>query len=237
MKFRKSMLSASIATALLFAAAAQAQNASPQGQSNDQQQPQAGAGAQTDSTQKKKDTVQQLETVQVVGVRAAQALSIETKKAANSQVEVVSAVDIGKLPAKNVADTIAQLPGVNIADAAGAEGGFDEADRASIRGSAPSLTLTTVNGHSIGSGDWFVLGGGGTRSVSFAMLPSEVVNQVVVHMTPEAKLLEGGAAGTIDIITRKPLDFSQKLSFEGSVGGVYADLPDKTEPQFSGLLN
>jgi len=231
MKLRKSMLSASIATALMFAAAAQAQNASPQDQTtSDQQQSQASQSGT-------KETPQQLGTIQVVGVRAAQALSLETKKASNSQVEVVSAIDIGKLPAKNVADTIAQLPGVNIADAAGAEGGFDEADRASIRGSAPSLTLTTVNGHSIGSGDWFVLGGGGTRSVSFAMLPSEVVNQVVVHMTPEAKLLEGGAAGTIDIITRKPLDFSQKLSVEGSVGGVYADLPSKTEPQFSGLLN
>jgi iron complex outermembrane receptor protein len=232
------MLSASIATALLFAAAAQAQNASPQGQAtaNDQQQPQSGT--QTDSTQKKKDnTVQQLEAIQVVGVRAAQALSIETKKAADSQVEVVSAIDIGKLPAKNVADTIAQLPGVNIADAAGAEGGFDEADRASIRGSAPSLTLTTVNGHAMASGDWFILGGGGTRSVSFAMLPSEVVNQVVVHMTPEAKLLEGGAAGTIDIITRKPLDFSRPFSAEASVGAVYADLPGKTKPQFSGLVN
>ena len=236
MKFRKSMLSASIATALMFAAAAQAQNASPQNPTNstDQQQSQAAKDKQAAD---QKQTAQTLGTVQVVGVRAAQALSIETKKAANSQVEVVSAIDIGKLPAKNVADTIAQLPGVNIADAAGAEGGFDESDRASIRGSAPSLTLTTVNGHTIGSGDWFVLGGGGTRSVSFAMLPSEVVNQVVVHMTPEAKLLEGGAAGTIDIITRKPLDFSQKLSVEGSVGGVYADLPSKTEPQFSGLLN
>src|SRR5690348_4008194 len=231
MKFRKSMLSASIATALMFAAAAQAQNASPQDQTpSDQQQSQT-------SQPGTKETPQQLGTVQVVGVCAAQALSIETKKAANSQVEVVSAVDIGKLPAKNVADTIAQLPGVNIADAAGAEGGFDEADRASIRGSAPSLTLTTVNGHSIGSGDWFVLGGGGTRSVSFAMLPSEVVNQVVVHMTPEAKLLEGGAAGTIDIITRKPLDFSKPFSLEASVGGVYADLPGTTKPQFNGLIN
>ena len=234
MKFRKSMLSASIATALLFAAAAQAQNASPQNQTGSTDQSQAAKDKQAAD---QKQTAQTLGTVQVVGVRAAQALSIETKKAANSQVEVVSAVDIGKLPAKNVADTIAQLPGVNIADAAGAEGGFDEADRASIRGSAPSLTLTTVNGHSIGSGDWFVLGGGGTRSVSFAMLPSEIVNQVVVHMTPEAKLLEGGAAGTIDIITRKPLDFHSPFSAEASVGGVYADLPDKTEPQFSGLLN
>jgi len=231
MKLRKSMLSASIATALMFAAAAQAQNASPQDQTtSDQQQSQASQSGT-------KETPQQLGTIQVVGVRAAQALSLETKKASNSQVEVVSAIDIGKLPAKNVADTIAQLPGVNIADAAGAEGGFDEADRASIRGSAPSLTLTTINGHSVASGDWFILGGGGSRSVSFAMLPSEVVNQVVVHMTPEAKLLEGGAAGTIDIITRKPLDFSKPFSLEASLGGAYADLPGKTKPQFSGLIN
>ncbi|MDE2224374.1 MAG: TonB-dependent receptor [Xanthomonadaceae bacterium] len=234
MKFRKSMLSASIATALLFAAAAQAQNASPQNQTNNTDQSQAAKNKQA---AEQKQTAQTLGTVQVVGVRAAQALSLETKKAANSQVEVVSAVDIGKLPAKNVADTIAQLPGVNIADAAGSEGGFDEADRASIRGSAPSLTLTTINGHSVASGDWFILGSGGTRSVSFAMLPSEVVNQVVVHMTPEAKLLEGGAAGTIDIITRKPLDFSQQFSAEASVGAVYADLPGDTKPQFNGLLN
>jgi iron complex outermembrane receptor protein len=215
----------------LFAAAAQAQGASPQGQSSDADQQQAQAG------KNKKDTLQTLETVQVVGVRAAQALSLETKRAANSHVEVVSAVDIGKLPAKNIADTIAQLPGVNIADAAGAEGGFDEADRASIRGSAPSLTLTTLNGHSVASGDWFILGGGGTRSVSYSMFPSEIVSQVVVHKTSEAKLLEGGAAGSIDIITRKPLDFSKPFSAEASVGAVYADLPDDTKPQFNGLLN
>lgn len=237
MKLRKSMLSASIATALMFAAGAHAQGAAPQNQATSGDQQQAQAPSDQNTKPGTKETPQQLSTIQVVGVRAAQALSIETKKAANSQVEVVSAIDIGKLPAKNVADTIAQLPGVNIADAAGAEGGFDESDRASIRGSAPSLTLTTVNGHSIGSGDWFVLGGGGTRSVSYAMLPSEIVNQVVVHMTPEAKLLEGGAAGTIDIITRKPLDFSKPFSLEASVGGVYADLPSKTEPQFSGLIN
>ncbi|HEY9110182.1 MAG TPA: TonB-dependent receptor [Rhodanobacteraceae bacterium] len=237
MKLRKSMLSASIAAALMFATAAQAQNASPQNQTTATDQQQNQTSPAQNPRPGAEENPQRLGTIQVVGVRAAQALSLETKKAADSQVEVVSAIDIGKLPAKNVADTIAQLPGVNIADAAGAEGGFDEADRASIRGSAPSLTLTTINGHSVGSGDWFILGSGGTRSVSFAMLPSEVVNQVVVHMTPQAKLLEGGAAGTIDIITRKPLDFSKPFSLEASVGGVYADLPGKTKPQFNGLIN
>ncbi|MGH8115568.1 MAG: TonB-dependent receptor plug domain-containing protein, partial [Rhodanobacteraceae bacterium] len=242
MKFRKSMLSASIAAALLITVAAQAQDTSSQGQTTtngQQQKPQTATDQQADSAQikKKKKTAQQLGTIQVVGVRAAQALSLETKKAAVSHVEVVSAVDIGQLPAQNVADTIAQLPGVNISDAAGAEGGFAEADRASLLGTAPSLTLTTVNGHALASGDWFVLGSGGTRSVSYSMLPDEIVNQVVVHQSSEARFLEGGAAGTVDIITRKPLDFNKQFSANLDIGAMYADLPGKTKPQADGMIN
>ena len=226
MNNRKTLLAASIIAALCLSAAVHAQDNG-----------QATAASSQASHAKSKEKVTLLNTVTVTGIRNSEQLSLETKQAAASHVEVVSAVDIGKLPAKNVADTIAQLPGVNIADAAGAEGGFDEADRASIRGSAPSLALTTVNGHALASGDWFVVGGGGTRSVSYSMLPSEVVSQVVVHKTSEASLLEGGAAGSIDIITRKPLEFGKPLSAEASVGGVYAALPSSTKPQFNGLVN
>lgn len=233
MKLRRTILASSIFAALCLSATAYAQDSVQ----NDSGQNPQDTTAQTNSNTRNKQEVTELGAINVVGLRAAQALSIETKKAADSHVEVVSAEDIGKLPAKDVADTIAQLPGVNIADAAGAEGGFDEADRASIRGSAPSLTLTTINGHSVASGDWFILGGGGTRSVSYSMFPSEIVSQVVIHKTPEASLLEGGAAGTIDIITRKPLDFGKPFSAEASIGAVYADLPGTTKPQFNGLLN
>lgn len=224
MNYRKTLLAASIVTSLCMTGALYAQD-------NDQ----AATAAPTNQPSKKQ--AKTLSTVTVTGIRASQELSLDTKKDSVSHVEVVSAEDIGKLPAKNVADTIAQLPGVNISDAAGAEGGFDEADRASIRGSAPSLTLTTLNGHTVASGDWFITGGGGSRSVSYAMFPSEMVSQVVVHKGSEANLLEGGAAGSIDIITRKPLEFGKPFSAEASVGGVYADLPGKTKPQFSGLVN
>jgi iron complex outermembrane recepter protein len=45
-------------------------------------------------------------------------------------------------------------------------------------------------------------------------------------------------AGTVDIVSRKPLaDFLKPLTLELSAGGVYADLPSKASPQFSGLLN
>ncbi|MFK2878003.1 TonB-dependent receptor [Rhodanobacter hydrolyticus] len=228
MNHRKTLLAASIVAGLCLSVGAYAQD-STQNTNTGSTGSTANAG--------KPDKVKQLSTVTVTGIRNSEALSLDTKQAADSHVEVVSATDIGKLPAKNVADTIAQLPGVNISDAAGAEGGFDEADRASLRGSAPSLTLTTVDGHNIGSGDWFITGGGGTRSVSYAMLPSEIVSQVVVHKTSEASLLEGGAAGTIDIITRKPLEFSKPFTAEASVGGVYSSLPSSTKPQFNGLVN
>jgi iron complex outermembrane receptor protein len=229
MNYRKTLLAASIITSLCMSGAIYAQD-SNQTDSNQAQQ----NAARTAQEIKNAKT---LNTVVVTGIRESEAMSLDTKRDASSHVEVVSAVDIGKLPAKNIADTIAQLPGVNIADAAGAEGGFDEADRASIRGSAPSLTLTTLNGHALASGDWFVVGGGGTRSVSYSMLPSEIVSQVVVHKTSEAKLLEGGAAGSIDILTRKPLEFGKPFSAEASVGGVYSELPSKTKPQFNGLVN
>ena len=66
---------------------------------------------------------------------------------------------------------------------------------------------------------------------------SRIVSRVEVHKAPQAYLPEGGVAGTIDIITRKPLDFRKPLTLEAQVGVVYADLPEKTDPQFSALGN
>src|ERR1700756_3811120 len=95
--------------------------------------------------------------VEVTGLRASLEASLARKRNAASVVEVVTADDIGMLPDKNVADAIQRVPGVNIASSAGGEGGFAENDRVSIRGTSSSLTQTLVNGHSIGTGAWFVL--------------------------------------------------------------------------------
>ncbi|HBK47527.1 MAG TPA: TonB-dependent receptor, partial [Xanthomonadaceae bacterium] len=210
MKYRKSVLSAAIVTGLAFGAHAQ------------------------DASQ-----AIDLDTIQVVGIRGSMEKSLDTKRESQSHVDVVTAEDIGKLPAKNVADTLRELPGVNISSSSASEGAFDEADRVSLRGTNPSLTQTLVNGHTIGTGDWFVLSQVANvgRSVSYSLLPSEIVDQVVVHKTSEAKLVEGGSAGSVNIITRKPLQFADSLTTEVSLGAAYSDLPDETKPQVSGLLN
>jgi len=211
MNHRKSLLSAAIFSCIVFGA--QAQEAQP--------------------------TATDLDTVTVTGIRGSMEKSLDTKREANARLEVVTAEDVGKLPAHNVADTLQRLPGVNISSASADEGGFDEADRVSLRGTSPSLTQTLIDGHSVGSADWFVLSQGNNvgRSVSYSLLPSELVSSVEVNKSSQAKLQDGGTTGTVNIITRKPLAFSKQLSAEASLGAVRSDQADSTDPQFSGLFN
>ena len=180
-----------------------------------------------------------LQEVIVTGIRASLEESLEVKRASVSVEDVITAEDIGKMPDKNIADSLQRVPGMTISSAGATEGGFDENDRVSMRGTNPSLTQTLINGHNVAAGDWFVLDQTNTvgRSVSYTLLPSELVSQIVVHKSSEASLVEGGVAGSVDIITRKPLDVAKPLTFEASVGAVYADLPKKTDPQLSALAN
>ncbi|MYM86667.1 TonB-dependent receptor [Rugamonas sp. FT82W] len=180
------------------------------------------------------------EVVVVSGIRGSLQQSLSVKRNASSNVDVITAEDVGKMPDKNVADSLQRVPGVNISTSGAGSGGFDENDRVSMRGTAPSLTQTLINGHAVASGDWFVLdqvGGAVGRSASYSLLPSEIVGQVVVYKAPTADQIEGGSSGSIDIRTRHPLDFKQPISMEATVQAVYATLPEKTDPQVSALFN
>src|ERR1700736_2673056 len=178
-----------------------------------------------------------LDEIVVTGYRKSVEASLEAKRDATGLVDVVTADDIGKMPDKNVADSLARVPGVTTSAAGANEGGFDENDRVSMRGTNPSLTQTLINGHGVAAGDWFVLDQVQTvgRSVSYTLLPSEIVSKVVVQKSSSASLVEGGVAGSVDIITRKPLNFSKTFTLEASAGAVYADLPSKTDGQYSAL--
>lgn len=234
MSNRKTLLAASIIAGLCLSGSVYAADNTPAPQSGP-----AASGQDNAQTTADKNKAKELGTVTVVGIRDSEAESLNLKKAADAHVEVITAEDIGKLPAKNVADTLQRLPGVNISSSSASEGGFDENDRVSLRGTNPSMTQTLVNGHTVGTGDWFVLSQVQTvgRSVSYSLLPAEVVSEVVVHKSAEAKQQEGGSAGTVDIITRKPLEFAKPFTAQAAIGGVYSDLPGDTKPQFNGLVN
>ena len=231
MNYRKTLLATSIITCLCMSGAIYAQDSNQADTSQ----------AQQNAAKKAKEIkdAKTLNTVVVIGIRGAVEKALDIKRDANSNIEVVTAEDVGKLPAHNVADTLQRLPGVNISSASADEGGFDEADRVSLRGTSPSLTQTTIDGHTVGTADWFVLSQGGNmgRSVSYTLLPSELVSRVEVHKSSEARLMDGGTTGSVDIITRKPLDFTKEFTGNLTVGGVYSSTAGKTDPQLSGLFN
>lgn len=221
MKLQRSALSIAILASLGFAAPVFAQSAP------------APAGEQ--SAEQPSD----LDEIVVVGIRGAIGKALDDKRDAKSRIEVINAEDIGKMPDHNVADSLQRVAGVNISAASANEGAFDENDRVSMRGTSPSFTQTLVDGHNIASGDWFVLNQSGTvgRSVSYSLLPSELVEKVEVLKSSEARLVEGGAVGNINIVTRRPLNFPAGFSSHISLGAVNAELPSKTDPQLSALVN
>jgi iron complex outermembrane receptor protein len=210
MKSRMKPLAAAVHLALIaFGSAAQAQTPTP---------------------------AQPVETIEVVGIRSSLEKSIAVKKEAATNVEVVTAEDVGKMPDKNMADALSRLTGVNVQY--GLALAMDEAERVAIRGTSPNLNLVTINGHSLSSGDWHVgdQSAAAGRSVGFGLMPSQLIGQAIVYKTGQANIPEGGIAGTIDITTRKPLSFAKALTGEIDVGMVHASLADKTDPQLSGLL-
>ena len=173
----------------------------------------------------------------VNGIRGSIQRSLEAKRNNDMISEVISAEDIGKFPDKNVADSLGRLTGVNVVTGSANAGGFGENQSVSIRGTDPTLNLTLLDGHSVATGDWFVLDQtSGGRSFDFSLLPSEIVGELEVFKSSQADLVEGGIGGTINLHSRKPLDLKAN-SFSLTAQANYNDLAGKWNPQVSGLYS
>ena len=115
MSHRKTLLAASIVAGLCLSGSVYAvDNAQPDASGQPAPSGQTSTTTQSQQTAAEQAKAKQLGTVTVVGIRNSEAESLNLKKAADNIVEVVTSEDIGKLPAKNVADTLQRLPGVNI---------------------------------------------------------------------------------------------------------------------------
>lgn len=173
-----------------------------------------------------------MQTVEVTGIRASLARSLAVKRDASANVEVITAEDVGKMPDKNLADSLQRLAGVSVRT------DYDEAEKVSMRGTNPDMSLIIFNGHTVSGGDWYVSDqGSSSRSTSLSLMPSHVLQQAVVYKTSQANIVDGGLAGTINVSTRKPLAAKERFSGVVSVGASYADLPGRYAPDMNGSIN
>ncbi|HZX25420.1 MAG TPA: TonB-dependent receptor [Telluria sp.] len=131
--------------------------------------------------------------VLVTGIRGSIESSIAIKRNSDSIVEAITAEDIGKLPDVSIGESIARLPGLTAQRVEG------RAQVISIRGLPPDFSTTLMNGRE-------VVSTGENRSVEYDQYPSELINGVTVYKTPDAGLVGQGLAGTVDLLTVKPLD-------------------------------
>ncbi|MHB1815549.1 MAG: TonB-dependent receptor plug domain-containing protein, partial [Steroidobacteraceae bacterium] len=176
-----------------------------------------------------------LQEVVVTGIKYSVRKSLALQRAATDAVQVVTATDVGRLPAQNVADVLQTMPGVNTQSSVAGEGGFAINDRVSMFGAPASLTQTTVDGHFVSTGDWFIedMYQSVGRSTNLALFPSTMISQMQVYESQDASMIVGGTAGSVNVVTPRPFDYKSGFSGFVNAGANYWDLPSKANPQGS----
>ena len=170
------------------------------------------------------------DTIIVTGFRKALESAQNVKRGADTFVDSIMAEDIGALPDRSVAEALQRVPGINI-------GRFEKTsdpDRFSVEGTGVLIrglpyVRSELNGREIFSAT-------GGRELSFNDISPEQLGRVDVFKNVTADMIEGSIAGTVDLVTRKPLD-SRGLKVAGTIGANYGDLREKWSPEFSGLIS
>jgi TonB-dependent receptor len=148
------------------------------------------------------DATQTPQTVQVTGYRGSLESSARDKREATGFQDSIFAEDLGKFPDTNIAESLNRIPGVQVARDITGEG-----VNIQIRGLGTSFTKVLLNGApvavaSTGSTD----AQNSNREVDLDLLPTDLFTKLTVSKSPTASMLEGGAAGVVDMRSARPFD-------------------------------
>ncbi|WP_102795228.1 TonB-dependent receptor [Bowmanella denitrificans] len=165
---------------------------------------------------------QDVEKIQVRGLRSSITESLFQKQNADSVVDLIIADDIGKFPDENLAEALQRIPGITITRNGG------EGQNILVRGLGDGYNITTLNGRKLASDN-------AGRDFNYDTIASELVNVLEVYKSPEARLTEGGIGAIVNIQTRKPLDLEGfTLSLSGK--GIYESRSEDINPHGSFII-
>lgn len=176
------------------------------------------------------DTPEAEEGIVVDGYRKSLENAQNIKRDADTVVDVITAEDIGALPDRSVAEALQRVPGVNISR-------FEQRndpDRFSVEGSGVIIRGLPYVRSELNGRDIFSANGG--RELSFNDVSPELLGRVEVFKNTTADMIDGGISGTVNLVTRKPLD-NRGLNIAGTIEGNYGDMAKKWSPGFSILAS
>ena len=173
---------------------------------------------------------EQMEKIEVRGMRNSIQSAQELKQLADTVKDVITASDIGALPDKSVTEALQRVPGVTIERFASSDDPKHYADEGTsvlVRGL--DRVRSEINGRdSFSANPW-----GG---LSYEDFPAELLGAVEVVKNQTADLISGGIAGTVNLITRKPFDSDKRL-VAVSAQANYGDYREEVSPSFSALFS
>lgn len=181
--------------------------------------------AQTDSAE------EPMEEVIVQGIRTSLEDAQVLKREGDTVKDVITASDIGALPDKSITEALQRVPGVTVGRfAAPTDPNHFAAEGRGVLVRGLDRVHSQFNGReSFSAGNW-------TSGLSYEDIPPELVGTVEVIKNQTADIISGGVAGTVNLVTRKPLDMDGRKIFV-SVKNSYGDLVDDWSPSYSGLFS
>jgi TonB-dependent receptor len=143
-----------------------------------------------------------IEVIEVRGYRASLETSARDKREAVGFQDSVFAEDLGKFPDTNIAESLNRIPGVQVAREITGEG-----LNIQIRGLGTSFTKILLNGAPVAVASTGRTDNQNTnREVDLDMLPTDLFRKLTVSKSPTAAMIEGGAAGVVDMRSARAFD-------------------------------
>jgi iron complex outermembrane receptor protein len=170
-----------------------------------------------------------IEEILVTGSKVNTKSAQEMKRNADTMIDAISAEEIGLLPDRSALDAMQRLPGVAIERFAAPS----DPDHYSVEGSDIILRGMTQTRSEFNGRDSFSANTG--HGLSYQDIPPELLGSIQVFKNQTADMIEGGIGGTVNLITRKPLDIEDHL-VAFSVDYSYGDLAQVWSPTFSGMV-
>lgn len=149
--------------------------------------------------------------------------AVEIKRTAVGFSDSVVASDIADFPEQNLAEALQRIPGVTI------ERNKGLGNKVNVRSLPSEFTHVTIN-------DLATASGSGGRDIEFDSFASDIIQQVTVKKSPTAADEEGGIAGTVEITTARPFDYSGRKVIV-SAEGAYNTISEEIDPNVSLLAS
>ena len=168
--------------------------------------------------------LQQLERIDVVGSYSRSLeQAVDIKRATIGFSDSIVATDVADFPEQNLAEALQRMPGVTIERDKGL------GSRVNVRGLPSEYTHVSINNLATASGS-------GGRDIEFDIFASEIIQQVTVLKSPTAADEEGGIAGSVQISTARPFDYTGR-KLVASVEGAHNSISEEVDPKFSFLAS